>query len=699
MKYAGQFALFLLAMPAAALAEVDVSEWLCESCPFADGYHADFEAGTTYVSDDDLRYGNATGYDSDGFYLNVDGDGVYTSDGYRQTWRVADLGLDSRVVNIDGARQGAYDYWFEYSEIPSRVFGSTETIFNDSAGVLQLPPSWVAAGTTDGFTALDESLKSRFIESDRQMAQIGGRWIASDAFEFYADYSRQTRDGIDIKSGAGYTQASLLPRRIDFATDQANIGIRYHAGSGTLTLAYYGSYFDNRNSALSWQTPFTAPAGATELSMAEEPDNNFQQISLSGAFQADFWQSVLAFSASAGRGEQNEKFLDYTTNPNLATQALPRSSLQGEVDNSSYALTITSRPTRRVRLKLSYRYDDRDNTTAVDDWSRVITDVIPSGEVQQNVPYSFTRTRLSVAADVKLLDVLRLSAGFDRNELDRNYQEVAEQTEDSDWGHLRWRPASWFELRARCGTSRRDINRYDETVAMSYGQNPLLRKYNLAYRYREFGELSASLSAQSRPVSLTATVFSADDSYTESKLGLTSSDELRYTIDLGWTVSEALSTYLMHGSESVEAEQLGSAGFSTPDWRAAHDDEFQHWGVGMRWRPSGGKIELRLDYSNGEGDTDIRVDNNGVDSPLPTLTSSLDSLRAEMAWHWSDKLDLTLDIRYEAFETDDWQIAGVAPDTLPTILTLGASPYDYDVWAVGIGFRYYLGQQSLQLVN
>jgi hypothetical protein len=156
MKYARQIILLLLAMPAAALAEVDVSEWLCESCPFADGYHSDFEAGATYVSDEDVRYGNATGYDSDGVYANVDGEGVYTSDGYRQTWRIEDLGLDSRIVSIDGARQGSYGYWFEYSEIPSRVFGTTETIFSDSSGVLQLPSSWVAAGTTTGFTALND---------------------------------------------------------------------------------------------------------------------------------------------------------------------------------------------------------------------------------------------------------------------------------------------------------------------------------------------------------------------------------------------------------------------------------------------------------------------------------------------------------------------------------------------------------------
>ena len=93
------------------------------------------------------------------------------------------------------------------------------------------------------------------------------------------------------------------------------------------------------------------------------------------------------------------------------------------------------------------------------------------------------------------------------------------------------------------------------------------------------------------------------------------------------------------------------------------------------------------------------VEDNGVGSALPQLLSSLDSLRAEAAYRWSDKLDLTFDLRYESFSSDDWALADVAPDTLPTVLTLGATPYDYDVWALGIGFRYYLGGRGLQLVN
>ena len=51
-------------------------------------------------------------------------------------------------------------------------------------------------------------------------------------------------------------------------------------------------------------------------------------------------------------------------------------------------------------------------------------------------------------------------------------------------------------------------------------------------------------------------------------------------------------------------------------------------------------------------------------------------------------------VRYENFSADDWALQDVEPDTLPTILTLGADPYDYDVWAIGIGFRYRVGSVS-----
>jgi len=105
-------ALTMLLAPAAALAQVDTSEWKCEYCPFEKGYSADVDAGVNYVSDDVARFGNGTGMDEIGAEVDLGGNGVYVSDGTRMTWYAEDLGLDSRVLDITVGKPGTYDSHF-----------------------------------------------------------------------------------------------------------------------------------------------------------------------------------------------------------------------------------------------------------------------------------------------------------------------------------------------------------------------------------------------------------------------------------------------------------------------------------------------------------------------------------------------------------------------------------------------------------
>lgn len=122
----------VLMVPGLSYGQADTSEWVCEYCPFESGYRASYEAGAISVSEDAARFGNATGLDEKGVYADLNGEGRYTNDGYRLSWYLEDLGLDSRVAELEGGRQGSYDFRLGYSELPYRRFDTTKTVFASS---------------------------------------------------------------------------------------------------------------------------------------------------------------------------------------------------------------------------------------------------------------------------------------------------------------------------------------------------------------------------------------------------------------------------------------------------------------------------------------------------------------------------------------------------------------------------------------
>jgi MtrB/PioB family decaheme-associated outer membrane protein len=674
---------------------VDTSEWVCEFCPFEDGHRADYELGATSVDENSAYFGDATGYDEDGVYANVDGNGTYASGNYQLRWSAEDLGLDSRVVELEGGRPGSYDFNFSYRELPRRQFNTTTTIFEQSGGdVLALPSGWVHANLTSGMTELDSSLVSRNIESDRSVFDLGASFVASDRWRISADYRRHERDGSSITGGSSFLQTSLLPMPLDYVTDEVDLGIRYGGDNGFVALGWYLSDFSNGNAALTWEQPFSFNplVGNDTFSRAQAPDSRMQQVSLQAGYSFAERKTVISASAAFGEIEQDSPLLPYTVTSSIDAGPLPRASLDGSIDTSNFALAVTSRVIDKGRIKLKYRYDKRDNKTAQDVWNRIIGDSFLSGEFETNIPYSFERSTLSLSADYDLLDAVRVSAGYDRKDIDRDFQEISEQTEDSGWGRLRWQPTASLEMDFRGGGSQRDADDYDAVFAATLGQNPLMRKYYIADRKRDFGELTLSYSPADGPVSITLAGLYADDTYELSELGITNGEELRVTADVSWSISENASAYLTAGFEDMESEQAGSEAFAAPDWSATHDDDFTTVGVGFRVRNIADKVDVKMDYLRSDGASEIIVESPlGNPSEFPELESMLDYLRFRLAYRQSERLELNLNLLYQRFETEDWALEGVGPATIPTVLALGATPYDDNVFIIGLGVRYRIG--------
>jgi len=509
-----------------------------------------------------------------------------------------------------------------------------------------------------------------------------------------ADYSHQRRHGVDLQSGSFVTTSSELPFGLDATTQQLDLSLRYRLPRGDLSLSYYGSFYEDDLSGLMWENPFNPLSnGANVGQLAAPPDNSYQQVRLSASHEAPL-HSLLSASVATGEMRQNDSFLPYTVSTALDAAALPRSSLDGKVDTTDLQLVVTSRPLARTRLKGMFHYDRRDNQTPRETWSIVESDTFPAGSFV-NAPYGFTRRRLNLSGEYEVLRNLRASAGYDRGETDRSDQEVREQTEETGWGQLRWAPLGYLETTLRGGASNRNIGRYDTSVTTAQNQNPLLRKYNLADRDRQFVEGSVSVAFPRAPVSVGATLYLADDHYRRSVLGLMNSRERRVAADASWNPLESVSVFAHGGYERTTASQTGSESFSTPDWFARNVDRFRTVGAGMRWSGINKRTDAVLDYTYAYGTGSILIDRlASAPDRLPELKTQLNSLRLSVVYRWNPALELSGGVQYEDFSSKDWALDGVGPATLPTVLALGADAYRYHVTVISLSWRYFFGAQS-----
>jgi MtrB/PioB family decaheme-associated outer membrane protein len=397
---------------------------------------------------------------------------------------------------------------------------------------------------------------------------------------------------------------------------------------------------------------------------------------------------------------QDDLLLPYSVNPALAARALPRDSLDAKVDTTHLDVGITSQPWSFLRLRGVYRYDDHDNNTPVDAWTRVITDLFDSGETESNRPYSFRRSMLQLSASARItrydwLEAFEFEAGYDRIDTDRDLQEVEQSTEDIGWGRVRWRPAAEAELSLRGGIARRDPDEYDLSVAGALEQNPLLRKYTLAYRFRDFAQLDAHFGWPGRPVMFGAEAYYSTTDYTESPLGLTKHDDRRFAADVTWAISDTTSLYVQGGYEDIVLAVSGSETFGSADWRSQQRDRFRSVDGGVKFTKPEGKFDagLSLRYAKGTSAIDVASNFSGT-GPYPDLTTELMGGELEVTYRWTPAIDVRFALRYEDFSSSDWALQGVAPATIPTVLTLGADPDDYDLYLATVSIRYSFGRAA-----
>ena len=675
--------------PAIEAQDADPSIYSCKQCVKYTGWRGVLDFGLGWVSDDSLRFGDYRGLDEKGFYAALDGDVHFRNlQGRYFDLYATNLGYDSRELDMRGGNTGQYELRFGWQEIPRYLGYGTQTPFlGVGSDVLTLPADWVKANTTSGMSALESSLAAAQLKTERKILDAGATLNFFSNWSYRIDYQRQEKKGTrTLGAGLYYSNASILPAPIHFTTDIFDMALTWANESAQVELGFITSKFDNGNSSLTWQNPFSSLPELYNFRAALEPGNKFHQFSLSGAL-AITSMVRLSGEAAFGRLKQNDPFLPYTINPLYSDLPLPRESLNGKLDASTYNIAgkLFAKLSRKLSFTARGKWDERDNKTPVDMYTAVVTDLLPTA-ARYNRPYSYERQKYSADIRYRAHRMIRLSAGGRQENLDRTLQSVERTKETTWWGELKLNPTVYVQTRLRMESSNRDISDYLQIDDGGPVNSPLMRKFNMADRDRdrylvEFDYMPTAA------LGINLNYFYAKSKYDESPIGLQKSTDQSFTVNVNYAVGKNMNVYAFITRDDINADILNTIGGSAPPWSGDTRDDITTVGFGLS-SVINEKSSIGFDFVSAESKGKISVQTTADEPPFAPLKTDLMNARLhydrEINEHWGYKLYL----EFEKYRSRDWAIDGLGVDGINSVLSMGEQSPEYNIWYARIQASY-----------
>lgn len=699
-------------------------------------YVNEVELGLGHVNEDSFKFGEYTGLEEQGAFvignINLQKRSAFDDpDTTYFTLRGTDLGLSSGALQFEYGKQGFFNVHFGFDQIPKYMIDDARTpyLFADDGSVMTLPAGWVPGDRdTSQMTELATSLRDITVEHSREMYSGGFSLLPAKNWTIKTDFRRELKDGSRtiaaiFGSNGGNPAAVIVPEPIDYQTDTFDASIGYTGKKGQFLVSYNLSLFDNDLRSLTFDNAYTSgswpvasyPGGMGSIGLP--PDNEAHRVRFSGQYLVNNTTRATA-NLSYSRMTQDQTFQDYTVNPGLVvTTPLPRTSLDGEINTMLASFAVTTRPSPKLNVRASYRYEDRDNQTPRDVFIVVHSDsgdqsTIDTSNARINMPYSRSQHLFELDAGYRLKDNMKLTGSYDYEEITRTFSEVSKTREHRIEGKLRFTPTQEMQGWAAVSYAMREGSTYDDNAQFvashtpeflgpdpdaEFENHPLVRKFYMSDRDQLKVRGAANFMPNDKWVVGLTGRYSNDD-YSETIVGLTESAGYSVTVDGSYTASETFSAHGWVTFDDRVFEQFGVASrpgtdlydFAGRGWSVETDDKARSLGLGFEWAAIKNKLDITLDATLLQAETsfDIWAGTLNSSAPLPDVTTDLVGLDLRADYQWTRDLTLRLRYKYEDLLVEDYAYDGVAPDTLTYVLGLGNQSPDYSVHVIGISTVY-----------
>lgn len=723
----------------------------------ADGsyQHNTAEVGAAVVGMDHANssYGEYSGIGDDDAYLVGNLEGLSEQGAYYYRLQTNDLGLDSRRLDLSAGKHGSYALEFIHDEIPHLISSDARTPFEGAGGTrLVLPAGFVQSTTTSGMTALEDSLKTLDLRTDRTRNQFRVTEDFARGWRASLSVRREDKEGVQSLGGltaqnAGLADTTILPQPVDYRTEEFSVGLEYAGDDRQMEVGYLLSVFHDNNASIIWDVPFLK-ANPTALDypavarIGLPPDNTYQRLTVSGGMILPGSTRVSGI-VEAGQMRQDDAFLPYSTDDIGGTasvledgDALPRESAEARIDVLHLALNLASHPLSALGVTARYRYYGTDNKTPYTLFDRVMNDTVPQSTTDDiySRPYDRARSTFEVGAGYRVAAGFNLKADYKHE--DTNYDRhrpvrgTAENTLKAGVN------GNFGDVSGRVGYvhAQRDAEDYDGFLSYStlfdslscpsivtvdpdpdtggstqvdtcFRNHPDFRQFDLASRERNRYYASVIYAPDEKvqiglDVADSRETFRDNILFDDTYLGLTSDDGMTATLDVGytpedsWSVSAYVTRELMDSSQTGRA--FGGAASTAIDsslnWTADFDDEITTVGIQGGFDMLHEMLHVTMDYAYTKAKSRIRFTaGSGVtyeDMPEDGSERHAASLRA--VYRVSDSIAYAVGFGYERFRSQDWALDSVEAGgtALNDVLLLSGPQEDYRVYLGSVSVIY-----------
>ncbi|WP_168204782.1 MtrB/PioB family decaheme-associated outer membrane protein [Noviherbaspirillum sp. UKPF54] len=644
---------FPLAAMAAALAAVygpacaqqdDDLNWLTKPS-------SSVSVGAGYLNKDAPQFGRYTGVRDAGTYglLNIDLNKLDESTGTWVRFKGNNLGLENRDMRFTHERQGDWGYYLEYSELP-RFEPHTVNTAVRGIGTASLA---IPTTRTNGPA---EQLKMK-----REMLGAGFTKQLGDGFDLVVRAKSEDKDGARIFSRGTATNAfEFTPEPVHSTTRQLEAILGYSGKQLQMSAIYYGTAYDNHNTALTLAGGnTTAFSGTNALNpIALPPDSQSHQLALDGGYS--FTPTTRgSFKVAYSRATQNDTFISGVP---LAAGIAPDGNLGGRVDTTLVQMGVSARPVPKLSLVADLRQENRDDKTPVRTYT--VTGVTAASSFNgENQPISIKTTNGKVEATYQLQSSLRMTGGIDYDVKDRNTSAIRsvsfrDRTEETSYRVALKRTMS-ETVTGSIAYIRSDRNGSDFLNNVLKGGatgSNLIAPLNLADRERDKVRLSLSWT----PTNDLSVQFMADqtrDDYsarTANDFGLRDGSSKNYSVDVSYAFANDWQASGWISRNDTLANRATRISASNP-WSSKLENNSDSFGLSLRGKPRE-KWDVGADLSHSEiGDLYRQQAISGAAvTSLPDVYTRLTNLKLFASYALRQNASLRFDYIYDRYSTNDW---------------------------------------------